>query len=458
MAEAGAQVVVVGGGISGLVAAHTLSRAGCRVTVLEATDRLGGKIRTAELAGVPVEDGPDAFLPRDEGPLELCRAVGLGDDLVEPEVFGAYLWSRGALRKLPAGFPYGFPRSPYAAWRAGLLSARGAARAVSERFVSGPLEGPDVSIAAFATNRFGAEVLDHLVDPMLAGTRAGAPGDISLAAGAREIDGLARSHRSLLGVLRTLPMPEPRFRAVAGGMQRLVTHLERALPAATCRTNARVERIERSGEHAYRVVTQDGALDALGIVVAAPAFGAADVLRAVNEPAARKLAAISYASSATISLVYPDDACELPPGGSGFLVASADTTTISGCTWYSRKWPASTPPGSLLVRCFVGRAGRHPTLDLDDDELARAVHDDLVTKMRVEGDPVAGRVARWERGLPQYRVGHLDLVDAIESDLAATPGLALAGAGYRGSGIPDCIVQAERAAGEVLRSIDPSRR
>ena len=437
---------VVGGGLTGLVTALRLQAAGYKATVFESSSRAGGKIRSGPVGGIEVAEGPDAFLPRDEVPLQLLDELGLRDTR-EPAVFGAYIWHRGELRKLPEGSPYGIPRSPAAARDAGLLSALGAFRAGLETLNRSPLTGPDVSIGRFVRSRFGNEVATNMVDPLLAGVRGGTADDISLAAGAKEIDALARNNRSLLVALRAQETVAPRFVTPNEGLQKMVDELVARLDDV--RTDVEVSSIGSEGAR-VTVVTREGAESHDGVVLTNPPFASAELVRSMAPEAAEAMTNISYASLAVIALVYPPGAFEVPPDGSGFLVPTDAGLSISACTWYTTKWPHVNNDGRQVVRCVIGRAGDDPTISRSDEELVTAVHRDLQTTLQVSAPVLSERVTRWHRGIPQYSVGHLDLVDSIEDDLASAGPVVVAGAGYRGSGIPDCITQAGRAATRMV--------
>lgn len=458
-------VAVVGGGITGLTAAWTLAKAGMEVVVLEAQGRLGGVIKTDRLDGVPVEAGPDAFLAGD-AIVSLCAAVGLQDDLIPPSVFGAYIWSRGRLRCLPPGVVLGLPAWPTQALRAGLLSPIGALRATAEVLVPGPLRGGDVSVGTLVRRRFGPEVLERLVDPLMAGRRAGHTDDMSLQAADAKLDGLARAHRSiLLGIRRGRRSGEladgpPPFLAPRGGMERLVDALARGLcdrlGPGCIRTGAPVTRVSSRGDGFTLDLLRNGPLDADGVVVCLPAAQAAGVLRGLSGDVSRELEGIPFASTAVATFVYPPDSCALPPDGSGFLVPSSEGKTLAACTWYSLKWPSSAPAdGGIVLRAFIGRAGTDPALSLDDDDLAVLLQRELGDALRPTAPPRLRQVARWTDSLPQYRVGHAERVTRIERALEGHPRLALAGAAYRGSGIPDCVAGAEVAARRVLEVLPP---
>lgn len=451
-------VAVAGGGITGLVAARALLAAGLDVVLLEAAGDAGGKIATRSLGGVAVEGGPDSFLARDGWGLDLCRSIGLGNELVSPAVFGGTVWSRGRLHPLPRGLVSGIPTLPVSILRTGLLSRRGALRAAADLFGSKPLTGRDVSIGALVRDRLGDEALERLVDPLLAGTRAGDAEEMSLAAAAPDLDVVARRHRSLILGLRAWGPDNPAktsppvFMAPLGGMSRIVGALKTELHDADLRYDSAVESVARDGRR-FRLETRSGDVRADAVVLAAPAFATARQVAALDAGASQALASIPYASVAVVALLYPPAAGAPPSKGSGMLVPRVENRTVAACTWYSEKWPASAPADGFLLRAVVGRSGRHPALDLADDALVAAVHADLASMLGLKAPPREHLVTRWENALPQYVVGHLDRVTGAELALAQHGPLFLAGAGYRGSGIPDCIRGATEVAAAVVNAL-----
>jgi oxygen-dependent protoporphyrinogen oxidase len=453
--EARRRVIVVGGGIAGLAAAHRMKER-ADVVLVEAGDRPGGKFDTTEIDGVTFESGPDSFVAREPHVRELATAVGLGDELIPPAIFGAHIWTGGRLKRIPADFIFGMPTSPLAALRSGLLSPRGAARAAADLVLPGPLKGPDISIAEFVRHRFGSEVLERLVDPLLAGTRAGFASDLSLAAAVPQIDELARRHRSLsIGLVRskrTGASGPPPFLAPRRGMRSLIDALVDDLATAELRTGAVAERIERR-ESGYRVVLQGGAsVDGDALILAVPAYVAAALLAGLNPRASGELEGIEYASVATACFIWPPGSVDVPPDTSGLLVPSREGRTLAAVTWFSQKWPNLSPSdGRIVIKAFAGRAAGHGEPHSDDERLLAALLDDLGTAIAVRARPLVARLIRWPRALPLYAVGHLDRVERIERALGATPGIQLAGAAYRGTGISDSVKSAETAAERVIR-------
>ena len=447
------RVAVVGGGITGLAAAHRLAQAGAEVVVVESSERLGGKIWTQRNDEVVSEAGPDSFLDREPWATSLCRELGLGPELVAPAHFGALIWTGKRLGQLPAGFPHGIPASPYRAWRSGLLSAPGALRAYGDLFQPRRLSGPDLSVASFVVRRFGPEVLEALVDPVLAGTRAGEAEFLSLAAATPPVNSLARKHRSLILGLRSQPQSgPPPFLGIRGGMDRLVERLAGVLEGrARLLTGTKAHRLS-SSSRGFELRLEPGApIEAEAVILAVPGYAAAGLVTELSPRAAALLKRIEHATVVSATLAFQPGAWAPPPDTSGLLVSRNAGRLLAACSWSSHKWPESAPAdGSVVVRCFAGRAGRHPALSASDQELTGRLAEDLRQVVGLDAPLAHGRITRWERGLPEYRVGHLELVAAAERALAGHSRVALAGSSYRGSGLPDCIRQGQEAAEQVL--------
>ena len=434
------RVTVVGGGITGLAAAWELVQRGAAVTVLEAGPRWGGKIETGTVGGVPVENGPDAFLARVPWAVDLCRELGLEGALVAPAVGRALVWSDGRLRPLPEDLLLGVPTDVLGVARSGLLSWRGVARAALDLVLPATPPTGDVSVAALVQRRLGREVVERLVDPLIGGINAGRSEELSAEAVAPQVLAAAKAHRSLVvGARRTRATTEagPVFLTVADGLGTLVDRLVSSLRAAGAEmvTDAPVSSLEQLDER---------------VIVTVPAASAARIVCARSERAAEELAGIEYASVALAVLAYP--ASSVPAlAASGLLVPRREGRLMTACSFATSKWPHWSPPGNVVLRASAGRMGDDRALLMADDELVQRLHAEIVDIVGVTAEPASARVHRWAEAFPQYRVGHLARVERVERALADdAPSVVVAGAAYRGLGIPACIKQGRDAAARSM--------
>ena len=449
------RVVVVGAGITGLATARFLTQAGLAVTVVEAGDRPGGKIQTRALAGVPVEAGPDTFLARVPWAVDLCRELGLGDDLVAPATGKAWLWIGDRLRPLPERHVLGVPTALGPLWRSGVLSPAGVARAALDLVLPRSDHGDDPSVASVVGRRMGRQVVERLVDPLVGGINAGRAEALSLAATARPISEGARRSRSLVVGLRRAPAgpPGPVFLGITGGLNRLVDRL--AADIDDLRPGTAVTRLSAADGGGYRLDCGAGeGIDTGAVVLTVPSFAAAEMVSLLSPVAAGHLGAIRHASVVTATLAYRPSAVGRPLEGAGMLVPRVEGRLLTACTWSTSKWPDLAASGMVLLRASAGRDGDERAIALDDAEIVRRVHDELREALGLREEPVDSLVSRWPRGFPQYEVGHRERVDAIEAALAAdAPGVLVAGAAYRGLGVAACIEQARRVAALVTAAV-----
>ena len=453
-------VVVVGGGIAGLAAAHhLLGTPGVEVTLLEADDRLGGKIRTEPFAGLALDTGPDAFLARRPEAVALCRELGLDEGLVAPATTAASLWVGRRLRPLPSGTLLGVPTDVAALARSRVLSTRGLARAAVEPLLPGhPLGADDAAVGTIVRRRFGREVTERLVDPLVGGINAGITTDLSVDAVAPQIAAAARRHRSLTHgareVLGAAAGPgAPLFLTLPGGLGRLVDALAARLATAgaTVRTATPVEALEPAPGDGWLVLAGDEEVRADAVVVAVPAFVAAPLLGPLSPPAAAELAAMEHASVALVAMAWPAGHGPRIPDGSGFLVPRPEGRLMTACSWASNKWRHLDRAGQVVVRLSAGRMGDDRAAAIDDAELVDRLRIELGTVLGGSVAPDEVHVARWPRGFPQYRPGHLTRMAGAVAGFPA--GLALAGAALGGVGVPACIGSGEAAAASVLAEL-----
>ncbi|MFK0119459.1 protoporphyrinogen oxidase [Streptomyces sp. NPDC090994] len=452
-------VVVVGAGIAGLAAAHRLSERGARVTVLEASDRVGGKLLPGEIAGVRVDLGAESMLARRPEAVGLARAVGLGDRLRPPATATASLWTRGALRPMPKGHVMGVPGT--AAALSGVLSDEGLARVERDAELPPTEVGDDVAVGAYVAARVGREVVDRLVEPLLGGVYAGDAYRISMRSAVPQLFDAVRAHTSLTEAVRAIqgrtaaaPGPGgPVFMGIEGGIGTLPPAVADAVRArgSEILLNSPVTELRRTAPAGWRVVAGDRVLAADAVIVAVPAPAAAALLGAEAPAAAAELAAVEYASMALITLAYRRADAAALPEGSGFLVPPVDGRTIKASTFASRKWGwiDREDPDLVVLRTSVGRYGETEILGRDDAGLVAVSRHDLERATGLTAAPVATRVTRWQDGLPQYPVGHHARVARVREHLAGLPGLAVCGAAYDGVGVPASIASARAAADQV---------
>jgi oxygen-dependent protoporphyrinogen oxidase len=460
------RVAVVGGGVAGLAAAVALrdrAPTGTEIIVYEQSGALGGKLSTGELAGVTVERGAESFLVgapdgTESAAVAFVRRVGLGDALVHPAEVPAALAFGGRLEPIPAGTLVGVPGDLSGLGRI----ARVAADADGDDGRPLLAAGDDVAVGLLVRERYGDEVADRLVDPMLGGVYAGRADTLSLAATMPALAAAARVEHTLAGAVRaaqraSVRVPgRPVFGAVDGGLSRLI---EAAATASGARISVGlpVREISRTGR-GWRLLLgpvpapQVAEVDA--VILAVPAKAAARLLAGLDLSAAAEVEVLDYAGVALVALA-------LPPGTplpelSGFLVPATEGTLVKAATFVTRKWPhlggADRP---VIVRASIGRAGEQERLHVDDAVLALTAHSELGSLIGAPlPAPLGWWVQRWGGGLPQYAPGHVDRVATARATLAGLPGLALAGAAYDGVGVPACVASGERAAEIVLKLLE----
>jgi len=457
------KLVVVGGGITGLAAAHRaveLARersVGLELTVVESRDRLGGTITTEHAGGFLVEAGPDSFLSEKPWALALCRRLGVEHRLVRTDdrFRKVFVWRDGRLHPLPDGFQLLAPTKLGPFVRSGLFSWRGKLRMALDLVVPRSVKD-DESLGAFVRRRLGREALERVAQPLVAGIYTADPDELSLTATMPRFGELERRERSIiLGLWRAnRRAPEAGtsgarwslFVTFQNGMEELVTELASRLPPGSVLLKHRVDGIERHGA-GWRVTGGLGtALEADHLILATESHAASRLTRYIDPALATLLGEIPYASSATVSFGYRRADVPHPLDGFGIVVPRTEGRSMLACTFSSVKYPGRAPEGHALLRCFLGGALNERVLESDDGVLAAVARDELSQALGITAEPVLTRVARWTKAMPQYHVGHVARVEAIEQCAAALPGLHLCGGAYRGVGIADCVRSGEAAA------------
>ncbi|HEX9821254.1 MAG TPA: protoporphyrinogen oxidase [Methylomirabilota bacterium] len=458
------KLVVIGGGIAGLAAAHRaveLARERSLrldLALLEARDRLGGTIASERVDGFLVEAGPDSFLSEKPWALALCRRLGIEDRLVRTDdrFRKVFVWHRGRLHPLPDGFQLLAPTALLPFATSSLFSLPGKLRMALDLVLPRGGGGDDESLGAFVRRRLGAEALERVAQPLVAGIYTADPDDLSLTATMPRFVELERTERSIiLGLRRALRRaPQPGtsgarwslFVTFAGGMEELIGTLAARLPPGAAVLKQRASGLERVGAR-WRVATYEGAgFEADRVIVATEAHAAARLARYLDPALATLLEEIPYASAATVSLGYRRADVPHPLDGFGFVVPRREGRALLAGTFSSVKYPGRAPDGHVLIRGFLGGMLNAEVLAEDDAALVGRARVELHEALGITAEPVLTRLHRWPASMPQYHVGHLARVETIERAVAALPGLALAGAAYRGVGIADCVRAGEAAA------------
>ncbi len=462
-------VVVVGGGISGLAAAASLKRHApdLRVTVLEGAKRIGGKLALAEVGGITVDVGAESMLNRRPEATALAREVGLADRLVHPETISAGLWTRGDLLPMPRTL-MGVPVDARALADSGVISRSGLARAALDAVLPATRIGEsDVSVGWLLEERFGREVVDRLVEPLLGGVYAGHARELSARATVPQVVALLERDKSMMRAAASVATPAasdvPVFAGLSGGLgqlpQAIVDHT-----GVEVRTEATVRELAHRSGGGFNLVVgsrhDPEIVQADAVVLATPAAATARLLSDVAPDAAFELAQVEYASMAIVTMAFRRR--DFPETtGSGFLVPPVDRRAVKGATFSFAKWAWVAEAGKgvdngedlLVMRCSIGRHREEQALQVEDERLVQTALEDLSDAIGLSVRPVDWHVQRWGGGLPQYAVGHVDRVLQVRLSVAKVGALAVCGAAYDGLGLPACIASAESAVTQVLGAL-----
>ena len=460
------RVAIIGGGISGLSAAFALEESRHAGTVdyvvYESSSRFGGVLRTERIQGCIVEAGPDSFITEKPWAAELCRNIGLGDQLIGSNDTDrkTYILVRGRLVPIPDGLMFMVPTkilptgfSPLFSWGTKLRMAR-------ELFHLPRVADGDESVSSLVERHYGREMVDRLADPLLSGVYGGEAASLSVRAVLPRFAEMERTHGSLgraMLVARkkiprsaTNPAP-PLFTSLKNGMQQLVETLIPRLSPASLRPSTPVNSIQpEAGGWEVTSGSQSDLFDA--VILAVPGVAAARILSLCSPELSSELSAIAYSSSITVGLVYDRQVRQTLPPGFGFLVPRSEGKRLLAATFVQNKFPHRAPDDRALLRCFFAGSNAENIWQLSDDEIIAIVRNELQQILGLRAMPLFARVYKWKSAMAQYDVGHLERLDRIERLRQQWPGLALAGNGYRGIGIPDCVRSGRDAAQQVLKA------
>jgi len=459
------RIAIIGGGISGLAAAFALEeprRAGAvEYTLYESSPNLGGVLRTERIHDCIVEAGPDSFISEKPWASDLCRTLGLGDQLIGSNDADrkTYILVRDRLIPLPDGLMFMVPTkilptglSPLFSWGTKLRMGR--------ELLHPPRAGEaDESVASMVERHYGHEMVDRLADPLLSGVYGGEAANLSVRAVLPRFADMERTHgslgRAMLAARKKMPRgaskpPVPLFTSLKNGMQQLIEALVPRLNPASLVTNTAVHSIEpRTGGWSVSADLKSDHYNA--VIVATPALAAAKLLASSADLSA-ELAGIGYSSSITAVLGYGADVRQSLPPGFGFLVPRSEGKQLLAATFVHNKFPHRAPPDRALLRCFFAGSSAEKVWPLSDDAIIAVVRNELQQILGVRSVPLFARVYKWKSAMAQYGVGHLERLDRIERLRQRLPGLALAGNGYRGIGVPDCVRSGSEAVKQLLNA------
>lgn len=461
-------ILIVGGGITGLSAAYYLQKEitekdlPYEIKLVEAGNRLGGKIKTTRRNGYVIEQGPDSFLSRKEPGVKLVNELGLSDQLVRNGTGQSYILVNNKLHKMPAGSYMGIPVRVRPFLFSGIFSPAGKLRAGMD-FVKPRGKAGDQSLGSFFRRRFGNELVENLVEPLLSGIYAGDIDNMSIKATFPNFHHMEQEHRSLIkGLQKTMPKPPKQkkpgakkqgiFYSFENGLETLVEKLESVLGDIVS-LGTGVDHIEKK-EQGYHVLLNDGDVyKADSVVMTTPhntvpkIFSQYSVFDDFND--------IPATSVANVAMAFDASAIKQDIDGTGFVVSRNSDFRITACTWTHKKWPNAVPEGKALVRCYVGKPSDQAVVDLSDKEITDIVMNDLNKTMNITEEPEFSVISRWKNAMPQYTVGHTERIANVRETMGhQLPGVFLAGSSYEGVGIPDCIGQGEKAVKDVLEYLE----
>jgi oxygen-dependent protoporphyrinogen oxidase len=473
------RVVVIGAGISGLTAAYRIvqraraARRPVEVVVLEAKGRIGGAFWTNRVEGFTLEGGADSFITNKPWALDLCRELGLGDQILatDPQHRRSFVVRQGRLFPVPEGFVLIAPNRLGPIVTTPILSLRGKLRILLDLVIPRNDEEGDESLASFVKRRLGREALERLVQPLVGGIYTADPNELSVKATLPQFVAMERDFGSLIrgawSQARQVRWAERNasgarygmFVSLLDGMDTLPKALAAALPSSSVRTSTPVRRVSRNEPISPWVVEllNGPPIEADAVVMATEAHSSARLLDGVDPGLALQLRAIPYASSVIVSIAYPRDCVAHPLDGFGAVVPAIENRSILAVSFLSVKFPRRAPAGTVLLRVFLGGATQPELFEQTDETINAIVRTELSELLGARGEPLLVEVDRHPRAMPQYTLGHIDRVEAIRRHAARHPRLILTGNAFDGLGIPDCVRAAELAAEAVLSALaDPA--
>jgi oxygen-dependent protoporphyrinogen oxidase len=462
------RIAIIGGGISGLSAAYSLekkrrARVPVEYVLYESADRLGGVLVTDDVDGFQIEAGPDSFLTEKPWASDLCRELGLSDQLVGSNDADriTYILVKGRLVEIPDGLMFMVPTKIIPAVLSPLFSVSTKIRMAQEWFHPPRKANADESVASLVERHYGPEMVDRLADPLLSGVYGGEASQLSVRAVLPRFAEMEAQHgslgRAMLAARRKMAQAKkgparPLFTSLKGGMQQMVDGIVARIEASALHTSSPVQSVQQQKE-GWLVSAGYGTEQFDAVIIATPTLVASVLLQGVSPGLAAEFTGVQYTSSITVNLAYDQTVRASLPPGFGYLVPRSEGKRTMAATFVHNKFPHRAPADRALLRCFIGGARNEDILRGPDEAILRVVRDELRQIVGITAEPLFIRIYRWNRAMAQYGVGHLERLQRIEQLLPSLPGLALAGNGYRGIGVPDCIRSGNEAADRVLATL-----
>ncbi|MCH2181510.1 MAG: protoporphyrinogen oxidase [Mariniblastus sp.] len=468
---------IIGGGITGLAACLQLERQrpGAEITLIEATDRLGGILQTRHEQGYLVEQSADMFTNESGIMLDLCRQLGAESELIETRPIGrrAYVARGDQLYPVPTGFSLMLPGRPDAILDSEILDAAGRWRLLAERWVPRQTGDSDESLQSFAVRRFGQQAFDRLIQPLISGIYSADPDKLSMRASLGRFVDMERDHGSLIRAAQSGRQAGSvdeessgaryqMFLAMRNGMQSLVERMRNHLARTEIILNCSVNSLAPATDGTWHIETDQERADRWtsfdGLVLATRATVTGKILERLDPNLSRQLSTVETASMAIV--VMGVDVQQIPraPRCFGFVVPEIENRNLVACSFASNKFSGRAPEGKVLLRCFIGGSLHADRVAQDDHQLIEMARKDLADLVGLQGEPDFQQVIRWRNCMPQYHVGHVDRVGAMQQAMRAHPGLEMAGNSYAGVGIPVCVASGQQAADRLLAPADSTKR
>lgn len=459
------RIAIIGGGISGLSAAYEIEQrrkqgADVDYVLYEASSRLGGVLVTEQVEGCLIEAGPDSFLSEKPAAADLCRELGIGDQIIgsNDSERKTYILLDNRLVPMPDGLMFLVPTKILPTFFSPLFSRSTKFRMAREWFHpphASVLE--DETVAALVERHYGREMVERLADPLLSGVYGGEADQLSVRAVLPRFADMEAKYgslgRGMLAACKKAPAsadpPRPIFSSLRDGMQSLVAAVTARLTPLNLRIGLPIREVQRR-EYGWLVNTEAGGSSFDGVILATPTTSAAQLLRNAVPLLAQELADVRYSSSVTVGLVYDETVASILPPGFGFLVPRTEGKRMLACTFVHNKFPYRAPVNRCILRCFLGGSRDEAVLDLSEQKILSIVRRELQEILDIDAEPLAARVFKWRGAMAQYGVGHLDRLERIRQILQETPRLTLAGNGYSGIGVPDCVRTGREAAKQML--------